>query len=314
MKILFRIIFVLIICIIFILKINIKILAQYLNFHIIIPLLLVQPFMLLSLSMIAARHAILAWTPPAPFWPTFKAVALSVGFNTVLPSRISEFIKPVYLNSHIGIPISAGLAAVFLERMLDLIILGLLTLLSMLLLIDVNNIFFVILMGLALIIIVTLPYLEHFWINLSLHLPIKFIRKFSQKFFIHASTRIKQGNFYKALVYGLIAWSCSFIGMATFLHFAGSIPIKLNGVLAVFVAVIIGGAVPALPGGFGTYEAAAVFTLKKFGYSSEEALVLALALHISQIAISVFSSIIIVMTEKIGFSAILQKVKTVTKI
>lgn len=94
--------------------------------------------------------------------------------------------------------------------------------------------------------------------------------------------------------------------MALFLNLVGSIPIGLFGSLVVFVATVLGAAVPALSGGLGTYEAAAVFTLKGFGYSFEEALALALTVHVCLLSLSIVLTLIIVLTERIGLSALIK--------
>ena len=72
-----------------------------------------QPLVLLCLSMLALRLAILARTPAVPFIPAFKAIMLAIGMNAVLPGRIAELLKPTFLMKQIVLPMSAGLAAVF---------------------------------------------------------------------------------------------------------------------------------------------------------------------------------------------------------
>jgi uncharacterized membrane protein YbhN (UPF0104 family) len=111
-----------------------------------------------------------------------------------------------------------------------------------------------------------------------------------------------------ALLVTAAAWLLDFVTIALFFHAAGSIPLGLSGALLVFVATTIGGAIPALPGGLGTYEAAAVFSLKSLGYSFEEALALGFALHATLFCLPLISSLVIVTTEKIGIGALVRNI------
>lgn len=66
--------------------------------------------------------AIPVWTPAIPMIPAMEAVVLSSALNVVLPGRISEVIKAVYLRSRLGVPLPSGLSAITIERLFDLAI------------------------------------------------------------------------------------------------------------------------------------------------------------------------------------------------
>lgn len=269
----------------------------------------VQPLILLCLCMFTLRLAILARTPAAPFIPTFKAVTLAIGMNAVLPGRIAELLKPTFLMKHIGLPMSEGLAAVFLERMADAIVIGLLALASASVVIGYTGLNIVVALILAVIMIVVfLPQFQPVLHKLNVRLPWPAFHAFFENFLAHASLRIKGGSFLKALLITAAAWLIDCLIIALFFHAAGSIPLGLSGALLVFVATTIGGAIPALPGGLGTYEAAAVFSLKSFGYSFEEALALGIALHVTMFIFPLLIALVIVTTEKIGISALVRNI------
>ena len=253
--------------------IDIPTITRYFTLRLLGIMASVQPLVLLCLCMFALRLAILARTPAARFIPTFKAVTLAIGMNTVLPGRIAELLKPTFLMKHIGLPMSEGLAAVFLERMADCIIMGLLALTSVSVVIGETRLHITIaLMVAGVMALILLPRLQSSLQKLNYRLPWAAFHAFFENFLAHASVRIKGGSFLKALLVTGAAWLCDFIAIALFLRAAGSIPLGLFGTLVVFVATTLGAAIPALPGGLGTYEAAAVFSLKGFGYSFEEAL------------------------------------------
>jgi hypothetical protein len=58
---------------------------------------------------------------PQPMGPIFSASAIGFMANMVLPFRIGEFARPYLVARHSGIPLSATVATVVLERILDLV-------------------------------------------------------------------------------------------------------------------------------------------------------------------------------------------------
>ena len=304
-----RLAFVIVLLLMVLGTIDIPTVARYFTLRLLAIMVSVQPLVLLCLCMFALRLAILVRTPAAPFIPTLKAVMLASGMNAILPGRLAELLKPIFLMKHIGLPMSEGLAAVFLERMADCIIMGLLALASVSVVIGDTGLHIVLALMLAvMMVLILLPRLQPLLKKLNYRLPWATFHAFFENFLAHASLRIKGGSFFKALLVTGAAWLCDFLTIALFFHAAGSIPLGLFGTLVVCVATTLGAAIPALPGGLGTYEAAAVFSLKGFGYSFEEALALGFALHVTFFIISLLSSLVIVTTEKIGISALIRNI------
>ena len=68
----------------------------------------------------------------------------------------------------------------------------------------------------------------------------------------------------------LLAWAFLVLGTIAFLNSAAPNTLRWEEAMIVFVFTSIGGAIPALPGGLGTYEAAAVLALQRFGLDFNE--------------------------------------------
>lgn len=85
----------------------------------------------------------------------------------------------------------------------------------------------------------------------------------------------------------LLAWAFLVLGTIAFLNSAAPNTLRWEEAMIVFVFTSIGGAIPALPGGLGTYEAAAVLALQRFGLDFNESLALALGLRLCNIALTV---------------------------
>ena len=282
-------------------------LVSHLTPSLLVGMLAAQPFLFLSIAMMAMRFAVLASTPAMPFFPTFKSMLLAIGLNALLPGRLSELLKVTYLRDHAGLSMTSGMAALFLERLIDVIVLGLLTLASIsLLVLDATGVT-IALMGVAIAVLAALPVFEKQFAGLARRLPWAAVRTLAGRFLSQLSGRVRDRLFYRAFLFGLAAWVLSWASVVIVVHLAGSIPIGLLGGLTVFVFTTFGSALPALPGGFGTYEAAAVIALKGFGYGFDEALALALAIHVSQLLGTLGVALLIVFTERIGLATLLRQ-------
>ena len=296
-------------------KVDILSVTRFLTAHVLFNLILIQPLVLLTYILLAIRFAILVQTPPSPLMPTLKAIFLAFGMNVILPGRISELLKATYLRDRAGISMSAGLSAIFLERMADIMVLAMLSLISIsFYLVDISRGIAIAFVVVPIAAMILLMRMEKYFIKLISLLPWEPVRGFLERFLSHTVQHLRQGTFYKALLLSAAVWLCDFIFVAFFIHYAGSIPVSLSGVLMVLVAIVIGAAIPALPGGLGTYEAAAVFSLKGLGYSVEEALALGIALHISVVFLPIVAAVVILMTEHIGIAALFRQIVDAAKL
>jgi uncharacterized membrane protein YbhN (UPF0104 family) len=290
-------------------RIDIADVKNYFTRELWFAILWVQPLIALGTVVCGARLSLLVNTPPAPLLVCVKAVILSYGLNVLLPWRSSELVKATYLRNQIVTPLSVGMAAVFLERLSDLIIVGFLAVLSITLLLASVNYVFVLLMIAALFVLVLIPRIEAYVIQWLHVIPWKLPRSFAERFLRHASNRIRDPQIGRALAYGVAIWVISFLSVTVFFHVAGGTAIGLTGALVVFVASTVGGVIPALPGGFGTYEAAVAFTLSSYGYSLEKGLALGLALHASQLLLTFGGALFITVTERTGVSSLAAQIR-----
>lgn len=269
----------------------------------------IQPLVLISLVFQSIRLGLLAGLPHMQIRRPLSAVLLSQGLNLVLPGRVAEAFKATYLRTYADVPISRGMAAVFLERSVDMIIVALLGLVGVVMLSKGSNWFAFCVAGFLILFLISIPLLENRLLLLTKLLPWAKLRVFFENFLQHVADKVRGGTFYYALALGVGAWIASFANIYLFVIIAGAKHVDFAGIMLVFVATTIGGAVPALPGGFGGYEAAAIVALKSYGYNFEEALPLAIAMHLSQFLLPVLGAGIILIKERVGVSALIKKLR-----
>lgn len=271
-----------------------------------VALLVVQPIILIGLVLQGVRHAMLIDRPGLSYLATTKAVALSQGLNLLLPARLSEVLKATYLRDRANVPMSAGLSAVLLERTVDLIIVGFLGIACLF--------FFATMVSQALIFVLVVMIAGilglALWgrrgiLALARALPWPRISGFVELAYLHFSGSLKSPRFFLSLGLGLLIWGLSFLNIFLLIGFAGGIQVGVYGALLVFVWTTVGGAVPALPGGLGTYEAAAVFALMSLGYPFADALALAVIIHGAQLVLPLILALTIMLTERLGLSSLI---------
>lgn len=230
-----------------------------------------------------------------------------------MPGRVAELFKATYLRAYADVPLSRGIAAVFLERSVDLLIVAGLGLIGAALLSNVDN---KLAFGLAVLVIAALifiPLLEKQLEVLSKRIPWSKLRVFSEELLKHIAETVRAGTFYRGLALGVATWAASFANIYLFTNIAGGKPLDFQGILVLFVVTTLGGAVPALPGGFGGYEAGAILVLKSYGYSFDEALPFAIGMHLAQFVLPVIGGAFILSRERVGISALLHELRNEPK-
>jgi uncharacterized membrane protein YbhN (UPF0104 family) len=305
-----RFIFVVTISILLIYFVEFKKLSEHLTTKILTGIIFCQIPLFLGIIPIGIRLAVFIGKPYTKFTQAAKAVILSSGFNFFLPWRISELIKPFFLYLKANIPISEGLSAVFLERITDIIIITCFAL-TILWVNYVNlNLLSILFTLIFLITLLTLIGLaEKHILKMLLLIPFKRLKLFLSKIISHIALNLRNGIIFKGFFWGIVGWLCSFSGLVIFMTLSGSIPLNLFQCMLLFIATSIAYAIPALPGGIGSYEAGAVIVLKQFNYGVEEALVLSIGLHLSQLISILFLTSIILIKDDLKLSSIIRDVR-----
>lgn len=283
--------------------------ANYIDLRLLVSVLAVQPLVLIGFAFGALRLRSIIGDPPPQFFKVFKAVILAYGCNSIFPGRASELLKVTYLYDHSSIAMPIGLSGVFLERCLDLIVLALVFAIAMgftVLKLDTNILGFAVLSAVTALAIVV-PFRLHL-VRLFKRVLWEAAKRQFEQLLHEIAVRLKRRAIGLALMYSFLIWLLAYANITLYISLSGSIQIGLSGALLVFVASAVGAAIPALPAGLGTYEAAVAFALMLYGYGYGEAVALALALHLSQILLSFLGALYIIMTERLGIKSLSEKI------
>lgn len=212
-----------------------------------------------------------------------RACLMGLALNNVLPARLGEMAKALYLRREGGVSLGRALEAVFWERFFDL---------SALLALGVAV---AALLGQGMILYPLLAVVGGGWCFLLLlrvrpgaaHAVLRLLPGQGLKLFAAEMLGLLQANLRVAFLCRLSLWTvAAWIGYVSLygvgLCLMAGLPADPALVLTVFAVATLGFALPGAPGGMGIYEASMVLALGWFGVDRERAFAVGLAMHLLQ--------------------------------
>lgn len=211
------------------------------------------------------------------------ASMVALGVNNLLPAKLGELAKALYLRERGSMPFSEAAVIVGWERFFDLNVL--------------------VLMALAgaypylhdtLLVPVALALLAAWGIAWGVirfgdpvrraiaQLPWPRLRTFLHDVHTHLDTRMVRGTLFSTALLSVVVWLLYASGFWLVLAWVFGLELAPLEVLVVFVVAASGMAIPSSPGALGVYEAAIVLALGWFGVPREQALAVALVMHAIQ--------------------------------
>ena len=261
--------------------------AERLDRHLLFAILAAQLPLALSQLCLAQRFRMAIGLPAVSFKVCLWASLLGQAVDLIVPWRLSELVRVFYVREQAAVPFTSGFSAVLMERAADLVVLGTLALTAAsFAIVETSVATFVVpaatIVGGLLILPAIAPWLE----RAIKYLPFGMVQELAQKLLGELLRRLRDRTLWRILAPTAATWSSAIAGTWTLLAVAQlridgqALPITAGLVLALFVATSIGSAVAVLPAGFGTYEAAVVIVLAAYRVTFDDALAIAIALHL----------------------------------
>lgn len=211
---------------------------------------------------------------------SFEAVTISGLFNFILPAKLGELSKVIYLKKVYGFHLHRAFAVLIFERFLDVMLLLMLTVVAFAFLMDQGSAY---LFAVASILIggLFLGMLNKRLIKrVTGYLPVKFFRVYGRKVLFNiVSVKEEKGIFFSLMI-TLLVWISFFLPVYLFFMYVVDFHLGIMEIFAVFVISSIAMSIPVMPGGVGTYQAGMVFALGMYGVGKEEALMAGVMLHL----------------------------------
>lgn len=218
-------------------------------------------------------------------WRACESISLSLTLGLIMPARMGEIIKPLYLNYKEKIIFSHGMGAILVERIFDLLFFICVTFLVMISIGVKGKQTYLILLSciLLILIVVILSYIKHgnkFAIIMR-NLGMVKLSDFMLNNLNGMKIALNYAFSIKVLFLGLMAWILTFSLYILFFKIISSNEISLFGASSSFVAGTLGMGIGLTPGSFGTFESALGAVLFHEGLSLNDILLMVIVFRIA---------------------------------
>jgi len=209
------------------------------------------------------------------------AGCVGIGLNNILPAKLGEAAKALYLARAGRVGAARGLGWVFWERFGDLNML-LLAALAAVALVGGGMLAWplaALVLGLwaALAALARWPQLAALAERL---MPLAGLKRLVRELAGHLGGELRGAFLGRLALFSLATWLVYYLQYVVLLRLTGGLDLDAGQMLAVFVMAAGGLALPSTPGGVGVYEAVMVAALAVFGVPREQALALGVFYHV----------------------------------
>lgn len=239
------------------------------------------------------------------FRVSLETIIVSSALNMILPAKLGELSKAIYLKKFYKYNYHKTLSIIFVERFFDVIMLFLL--LSVWAYEQVTN--DVVKSSLILLSAVILGVIFFFNSKSTLWLlkkiPLQFVRVYLQKIY-----KVVHKMFQSPLslsFYTGVLWLTYFLSNYVLFTYVMDLHLNLLDILGLFIFSTIALALPLAPAGIGTYEAAVVFYLSAYGVNKENALLVATLYHLLLFVVDFLLLYLFLLFKGIEFKELIKK-------
>jgi len=209
-----------------------------------------------------------------------EAVIITGFLNMILPAKIGEISKILYLKRYYNYNINSSLALLFIERLFDSIILVLFLVVVNIFYIENREIQFILIILSFLIVIFFILLKRDTLFRFFKYIPFRLLSIFGRKI-IRNINRQFRGDMLTGTILSTIAlWIIYFLTYLIFFGFTINFDLTFYEVFIFFIISTIALAIPLTPGGVGTFQASIVFVGDMMGINKEDSLVAGIIMYL----------------------------------
>jgi len=227
------------------------------------------------------------------FKASFESVIISSFFNLILPAKLGEVSKVIYLKKIYNLSVSDTTAITIIEKFFDLFWMSVMTYVAALYIFDDAVMRFSMIALISIIIVFSLFVKNGKIIKLLNLIPFKFIRVYSKKMFHISKKRIRLDIIFQVFLITGLVWTFYFLSNYLFFNYAFDFNLSISQTIVVVVVSMVVMSIPLTPGGIGIYHAGVVAILTFYGVDKEMALVSSFLFHATGMILSGVITLII---------------------
>jgi glycosyltransferase 2 family protein len=232
-----------------------------------------------------------------------KASFIGQCANSILPARIGEGAKGLYLAKNSKMSATGIVTAILWERFSDFNMLFLLMLMAVGLTLPAHFFW-------ASFMVLSLVWGLLFWVLIrrskDQHWPRCIKKKWLRDFIGGLSAGISVSVLLRVIVLSILVWGQFLLETILVLKWIGGQNLTVSALLNIFILSTIALSIPFTPGSLGTFDAAFVFSLKMYGVDPNNAMALAILLRTIQYMPVVFAAIILALAGGKNFRNLLR--------
>jgi len=236
---------------------------------------------------------------------SLEMIIVSSALNMILPAKLGELSKALYLKKFYNYNYHKTLSILFMERFYDIIMLFLMTCYLAYNYFSNNTIKNYILVLAIFIILAILFFNSKIVLKIFKKIPIRFIRVYGQKIYKNINRLLKTPLY--ALLYTAILWLMYFLSLFFFFKYTVDFSLNFKDILELFIFSTIAMAIPIAPGGLGTFEGFVVLFLSHHGVDKESALISAALFHLLMFIIDFIMLYVFLFVKKLKFKDLTKK-------
>jgi hypothetical protein len=230
--------------------------------------------------------------------------------NNVLPARLGEMAKIIYLYKEGGIEASQGTEFVFWERFADLNVFLFLVVFSAIM---TGTLVIVVPFGILALVVWGLLIFFSFRPN-SVYRFIRIIpghkvEDFVRSFLEYIQARTGSSGYVKLMLFSLLIWLEHLIEIFLIIYWIAGFDLTWSQGFVVFALTLTGLSIPLAPAGLGVVDSAIVFSLGLYGVGHNEALAASLIWRFLQYAITLVTALVVVLRHGAGLKELWRRRK-----
>ena len=237
---------------------------------------------------------------------SFESIVFSVLANTLLPAKLGEVAKLFYLQKLYNIKLSHGFSLMLTERFFDILVLGILVVISAQVYWDNANV--QIFGWLTIFFIISLFFLiKHPISRKMIHwIPGTFLRKWLIRLYHHFQIVLAKESIITLSFWSLLLWSSYIFTTMLFFYAVMDLPLNLTQLFIATMVSFIAFSIPLLPAGSGTFQAGIIFILTQYGVGKEEALIGSIVLQLVMVLPSTIISLVIIQKKNLSLKELMR--------
>ena len=239
------------------------------------------------------------------FQISLETIIVSSALNMILPAKLGELSKALYLKKFYAYNYHKTLSVIFVERFFDVIVLFLLLCIWAYNYTTNQTIQYALIFLGGFIGVVLLFFSMSKMFFLLEKIPFQFLRVYLKKIYkiIHKMFQSPLS----LIFYTMLLWSFYFFGAFIFFTYGVSFSLDITTILGLFIFSTLAMSLPLAPAGIGTYEAAVVFYLGGYGIGKEDALLAATLYHMILFGVDFFLFSLFLLFKEIKFNELINK-------